>query len=69
MGILVFMYLICSLRINLVFFGIFLFLDLALFLLTAAYWKAAAGDADGFQTLSVVGCRCTSMSKALVSVC
>lgn len=54
MGILVFMYLICSLRTNVVFFAIFLFLDVALFLLTAAYWKAAAGDLATFKTLEIV---------------
>ena len=54
MGIIVFMYLICSLRTNLVFFGIFFLLDIALFLLTAAYWKAAEGNAAAFDTLSIV---------------
>lgn len=54
MGLLVFMYLICSLRTNVVFFSIFFFLDIALFLLTAAYWKAAEGDAATFHTLEVV---------------
>lgn len=34
MGLLVLMYLICSLRTNVVFMAIFLFLDIALFLLT-----------------------------------
>jgi succinate-acetate transporter protein len=54
MGLLVFMYLICSLRTNIVFFGIFVFLDIALFLLTGAYWKAAEGDAVTYQRLTVV---------------
>jgi uncharacterized protein len=54
MGILVFMYLVCSLRTNVVFFLIFLFLDIALFLLTGAYWKAAQGDAVTFEKLAVV---------------
>lgn len=48
------MYMICSLRTNIVFFGIFLFLDIALFLLTGAYWKASAGDLATFEHLSVV---------------
>lgn len=54
MGILVFMYLICSLRINIVFFLIFLFLDIALFLLTGAYFKASHGDIATYEKLIVV---------------
>jgi uncharacterized protein len=54
MGILVFMYMICSVRTNVVFFLIFLLLDIALFLLTGAYWKAAEGNAEAFGSLSVV---------------
>ncbi|KAM3433799.1 hypothetical protein MY4824_005793 [Beauveria thailandica] len=51
MGVLVFMFLICSLRTNVVFFTIFFLLDIALFLLAGAYWKAAAGDMQAFHTL------------------
>ncbi|KAK5994456.1 Protein alcS [Cladobotryum mycophilum] len=58
MGLLVFMYLICSLRTNVVFFIIFLFLDLALFLLTAAYWESAEGNAEMFETLSKTAGAC-----------
>ncbi|KAK8145981.1 hypothetical protein G3M48_003769 [Beauveria asiatica] len=54
MGVLVFMFLICSLRTNVVFFTIFLLLDIALFLLAGAYWKAAAGDMQAFHTLEAV---------------
>jgi uncharacterized protein len=54
MGILVFMYMICSVRTNVVLFLIFLILDIALFLLTGAYWKAAEGNAAAFENLSVV---------------
>jgi hypothetical protein len=54
MGILVFMYMICSVRTNVVFFLIFLLLDIALFLLTGAYWKAAEGNAAAFGSLSMV---------------
>ena len=54
MGILVFMYLICSLRIDVVFFLIFLFLDIALFLLTGAYFKASHGDVATYEKLVVV---------------
>ncbi|EGP86739.1 unnamed protein product [Zymoseptoria tritici ST99CH_1A5] len=53
MGVLVFMYLICSLRTNAVFFMIFLCLDMSLFLLTAAYWKGAEGDTAAFERLEV----------------
>ncbi|KAM3515365.1 hypothetical protein MY11210_000927 [Beauveria gryllotalpidicola] len=53
MGLVVFMFLICSLRTNVVFFCIFFFLDIALFLLAGAYWKAAAGDMQAFHTLEV----------------
>jgi succinate-acetate transporter protein len=54
MGILVFMYLICSLRTNIVFFLIFFFLDIALFLLTGAYWKAAHGNAAAYENLAIL---------------
>lgn len=54
MGLVVFMYLICSLRTNVVFFCIFLFLDIAFFLLSGAYWKAAQGDMEAFHKLEVV---------------
>jgi succinate-acetate transporter protein len=48
------MYLICSTRINVVFFMIFLFLDIALFLLTGAYYKASHGAAATAEKLFVV---------------
>ncbi|KAM3507868.1 hypothetical protein MY10362_001526 [Beauveria mimosiformis] len=54
MGVLVFMFLICSLRTNIVFFAIFFLQDIALFLLAGAYWKAAAGDMQAFHTLEAV---------------
>ncbi|ATY63186.1 transcriptional activator of ethanol catabolism [Cordyceps militaris] len=53
MGILVFMYLICALRTNVVFFAIFFFLDVSLFLLAGAYWKGATGDMQAFHKLQV----------------
>lgn len=62
MGVLVSMYLICSLRTNLVFFGMFLFLEAAVLLLTGAYWKAAQGDVVTFQKLEVV---CTSFTRVV----
>lgn len=54
MGLVVFMYLICSLRTNVVFFCIFLFLDIAFFLLSGAYWKAAEGNMEAFHKLEIV---------------
>lgn len=60
MGIIVFMYLICSIRTNVVFFGIFFLLDVALFLLTGAYWKASHGDLVAFEKLSIVSWRVSS---------
>ncbi|KAK5997591.1 Protein alcS [Cladobotryum mycophilum] len=52
MGILIFMYLICSLRTNLVFFAILFFTDVTFFLLAGAYWKGTEGNAAMFQSLS-----------------
>ncbi|KAK1059079.1 hypothetical protein LTR74_012871 [Friedmanniomyces endolithicus] len=58
MGVLVLMYLVCSLRTNIVFFLIFLFLDVALWLLAGAYFKAAEGDAVTFVQLEVASGAC-----------
>ncbi|KAE9366310.1 gpr1-like plasma membrane protein [Stipitochalara longipes BDJ] len=44
LGILTFLYLICAFRTNVVFVIIFFFLDIALFLLTGAYWVLAEGN-------------------------
>lgn len=44
LSLLTFIYLICSLRTNLIFVMIFLALDTALWLLTGEYWKLAEGD-------------------------
>jgi succinate-acetate transporter protein len=54
MGILTLMYLICALRINLVFVIIFLFLDIAFFLLAAAYWLIAQGNTDLASKVEIV---------------
>jgi succinate-acetate transporter protein len=54
MGVLIFMYTICALRTNIVFFVIFLLLDIAVFLLTGAYWKAAHGDMAAYDRLMTV---------------
>jgi uncharacterized protein len=55
-GILTLMYLICALRINLVFVIIFLFLDIALYPLAAAYWLSAQGNTDLASQVEIV-CR------------
>lgn len=62
MGVLIFMYLICALRTNVVFFLIFFFLDAALLLLAAAYWKGAEGDTAAFETLEIVRFPCCPFS-------
>lgn len=57
MGFLCFVYLICSVRTNIVFFLIFLCLVLAFSLLTGAYWALAkdyAGNAAYAHKLVVV---------------
>lgn len=54
-GLLTVMYLICSLRTNIVFFMIFLFLVLALLLLAASYWKGAGGSPLLAEDLQIVG--------------
>ncbi|KAK3678472.1 hypothetical protein LTR78_001769 [Recurvomyces mirabilis] len=51
LGVIVFMFMICSLRTNVIFFLIFLTVDIALFLLAAAYWKASVGELALFHTL------------------
>ena len=48
------MYLICSLRTNIVFAGIFFSLDIALWLLTGAYFRAANGQLAAFEKLEIV---------------
>lgn len=45
MGILCFVYMVCSIRTNLVFFLIFFTLTPAFMLLAGSYFKAASGDA------------------------
>ncbi|KAK3621072.1 hypothetical protein LTR56_022998 [Elasticomyces elasticus] len=52
MGVLTFMYMVCAIRTNAVFFTIFVLLEIAFWLLTAGYWKAASGDAAAFATLA-----------------
>jgi uncharacterized protein len=50
MGVLCFIYLICSLRTNVVFFMIFLLLVPAFSCLAAAFWKIAEGTPSALQT-------------------
>jgi hypothetical protein len=54
MGLLCFVYLICSLRTNVVFVIIFLSLVVAFSLLAATYFLAALGDADTASRTQVV---------------
>lgn len=54
MGILCFMYLICSLRTNLCFVVIFLGLVLGFVLLTGAVWQLANGNQSLARTLKKV---------------
>jgi len=44
LGVLTFIYFLCSFRTNLVFLLIFLTLDIALWLLVGTYWRLAEGD-------------------------
>jgi len=54
MALLTFMYLICSLRINVIFALIFFFLDTAQWLLTASYWITAKGNTELGEKLQKV---------------
>jgi len=53
MGLLCFVYMICALRTNLVFFLIFMFLVPAFGCLAGAYWHLALGNASAATTLQV----------------
>ena len=66
-GILTTIYMVIALRTNIVFVIIFLFLDLALFLLAAAYWTLAEGDtALGGQLEVVSGKDVSGANKVLM---
>ncbi|KAH7385113.1 GPR1/FUN34/yaaH family-domain-containing protein [Cadophora sp. MPI-SDFR-AT-0126] len=55
-GVITFLYILCAFRTNVVFLIIFFLLDIALFLLAAAYWKLAEGDtAKGAKLEQVAG--------------
>jgi succinate-acetate transporter protein len=56
-GVLVFLYMLCAIRTNVVFFTIFALLECAAWLLVGAYWKASEGNAAAFSRLSVVWSR------------
>jgi len=58
MGVLCFVYLICSLRTNIVFAVIFLSLVLAFGCLTGAFWNIAEGNVATGQRLVVAGGAC-----------
>lgn len=54
MALLMFIYMICATRINMVFVGIFAGLILVFSLLAAAYWRLGLGDAIIGNRLTVV---------------
>jgi len=54
MGILIFIYTICAIRTNVVFFVIFVLLEIAVWLLVAACWKASDGVATAYVRLEKV---------------
>lgn len=56
------MYLVCSLRTNVVFFIIFLTLTIAFGFLAAAYWYLALGEADYANTMLVAAGATTFVS-------
>ena len=58
MGIMCFVYLICSLRTNIVFFGIFFTLVLAFACLAGAYWQLNNGHTALAGRLQIAGGAC-----------
>jgi len=65
MGFLCFIYMICALRTNVVFVGIFFFLIPAFGCLTGAYWNLAKGNVSTALTLLKAGGACTFVVCAL----
>jgi hypothetical protein len=55
MSLLTFFYVVASLRTNVVFFLVFLFIDLAFLMLTACYWTLAQGMTVLGNNLQIVG--------------
>ncbi|KAL3464466.1 GPR1/FUN34/yaaH family-domain-containing protein [Aspergillus heterothallicus] len=58
MAVLSFMFLVCSLRTNMVFVFIFVFLEIAFCLLTAAYWYFAQEETETASRLQKAGGAC-----------
>jgi hypothetical protein len=65
MGFLCFIYMICALRTNLVFVGIFFFLVPAFGCLAGAYWHLAEGNVSTALTLLKAGGACCFVVCAL----
>jgi succinate-acetate transporter protein len=65
-GVLVFIYTLCAIRTNIVFFTIFVLLECAAWLLVGAYWKASGGNAAAFARLSVVWYRHDMRSSSMI---
>jgi hypothetical protein len=65
MGFLCFIYMICALRTNIVFVGIFLFLVPAFGCLAGAYWHLAKGNVSTAQTLLIAAGACCFVVCAL----
>lgn len=65
MGFLCFIYMICALRTNIVFVGIFLFLVPAFGCLAGAYWNLALGKVSTAMTLLKAGGACCFVVCAL----
>lgn len=59
MGVLCFIYMICALRTNIVFVGIFAGLVPAFGCLAGAYWQLAQGNTSTAGTLLIAGGACT----------
>lgn len=65
MGVLCFIYMICALRTNVVFVGIFLFLVPAFGCLAGTYWQLAKGNASIAQNLLIAAGACCFVVCAL----
>lgn len=67
MGVLIFIYTVCAIRTNMVFFVVFVLLEIAVWLLVAAYWEASSGDAAAFVRLEKV--RFTNYTNSTLQAC
>lgn len=54
MTVLTFFYLLASIRTNLVLLLVFLFIDLAFFMLMSSYWTLAEGETEVANQLQIV---------------